>query len=98
MNRFPLRQGDAVSVRLGFESGRFAGSYEGCQGPTRGFYDAKILFVHENTSLVRFHDRICPDYSESTWASFLKTNPELSDADRCHVDEVMNIQMTYLGL
>tara|TARA_Y100000034_G_scaffold92587_1_gene111924 strand:+ start:2263 stop:2556 length:294 start_codon:yes stop_codon:yes gene_type:complete len=96
--RFPLRQGDSVSVRLGFGLGRHEGDYEGCQGPTKGFYDAKILTVHENTSLVRFRDKICPDYPEGTWKSFLKTNPELSDADRCHVDEVMNIQLTYLGL
>jgi|14BtaG_2_1085337.scaffolds.fasta_scaffold01378_15 hypothetical protein len=93
--RFPLRKGDPVSVRLGLDG---VGDYNGLHGKVKGFYKAEVLTVHKNTSLVRFKDRISPDYSEATWNSFLKTNPELSDSDRCHVDEVMNSQLIYTGL
>ena len=95
MKMFSFRQGDPVSVRLGMED---AGEYNGLNGKVKGFYQAEVLTAHKNTSLVRFKDRISPDYSEATWNSFLKTNPELSDSDRCHVDEVMNSQLIYTGL
>ena len=85
-----LRAGDPVSVILGL---RGYGTYNGCNGPTVGFFRAKILNVQRETSLVRFEKKIAPDYPTCTWDSFLRTNCELSDSDRGYVDEVMNNQL-----
>lgn len=95
MIRFPLRRGDPVSVKLGLGEHN---SYRGCNGPTKGFFKAKILKPLDETSLVRFEEKIAPDYTLETWGSFVELCPNISDDDRCFVDEVCNNQLTYLGL
>jgi hypothetical protein len=85
MDSVRLRRGDLVSV-----------TYNGRNGSTVGFFKAEILSVFKNTSLVRFEDKIAPDYPDDTW------NPDLGyhfvDSDRGYVDEVTNDSLIRVGL